>query len=55
MAPQKLPLTGIVFAACLYVLTIVCYVVFRNRFFAFSFGLAAVIATVSLLTRQRLN
>jgi len=55
MAPHRLPLTGIVFVACLYVLTIVCYVVFRSRFFAFSFGLAAVLATVSLLARQRLS
>ena len=55
MTSRKAPLPGIVFVAFLYVLTIFCYAVFRPHFFAFCFGLAAVIATVSLLTGQRLN
>jgi hypothetical protein len=48
MTPRKPTLAGPLFVACLYDLTIICYVVFRPHFFAFCFGLAAALATVSL-------
>jgi hypothetical protein len=46
-------LPGIVFVVCLYILTIVSYIVFRARFFAFCFGLAAILASLALLKAQR--
>jgi hypothetical protein len=55
MALQKVTLPGVLFVASLYVLAIICYVIFRFHFFAFCFGLAAILATVSLLTGQCLN
>jgi hypothetical protein len=55
MPLQNVPLPGVLFVASLYVLAVICYVVFRFHFFAFSFGLAAILATVSFLTGQRLN
>jgi hypothetical protein len=55
MTFRKASPTGILFVTLLYVLAIICYVVFRGPFFAFCFGLAAIIATVSRLTGQRLG
>jgi hypothetical protein len=55
MAPRKITLPGILFVATLFVLAIICYFSFHSHFFSFCFGLAALLATISLLTRQRLN
>jgi len=55
MTPRKAALPGVIFVASLYVLTVICYVGFRAHFFAFCFGLAALLATVSLLTGQRIK
>ena len=55
MAPRKITLGGILFVATLCVSAIICYIAFHSHFFAFCFGLAAVLATISLLTLQRLN
>jgi len=52
---RKVSLPGAIFVVFLYVLTVVSYVVFRAHFFAFCFGLAAVLASVALLKAQRPN
>jgi hypothetical protein len=55
MQSRKATLPGTIFVVFLYVLTVVSYVVFRAHFFAFCFGLAAVLASVALLKAQRPN
>ena len=45
MQSRKATLPGTIFVVFLYVLTVVSYVVFRAHFFAFCFGLVAVLAT----------
>ena len=52
MQSRKATLPGTIFVVFLYVLTVVSYVVFRAHFFAFCFGLAAVLASVVLLAQR---
>jgi len=49
MQSRKVTLPGTIFVVFLYVLTVISYFVFRAHFFAFCFGLAAVLASVALL------
>lgn len=51
MESRKFLLLGTVFASALYVSAFAAYLVLRVRFFAFCFGLAAILSTAWLLTR----
>jgi hypothetical protein len=53
MQSRKFALPGTIFVVFLYVMTVVSYVVFRAHFFAFCFGLAAILTSVVLLKAQR--